>query len=156
MEEKKQEIPPNKKGTCKKGFFVLRQCKKQAIAKCALSKRYICEDCAVEWEGKTVCAEELVKYLKKQGKKPDTTTPTKNRTTYRDDNYYYDTRDDYVIWYYSMRDDFYVNEGYEPFTDFDTSGFSSGSDAEFGGGEFSGGGATAYWDEEGEGDFYDS
>lgn len=156
MEEKQSRQPiGNKKGTCKKGFFVLRQCKKPAIAKCAISNRYICEDCLMEWEGKDVCAEEYVKMMRKEGNK---VSPDEQLNRWQSGQ-----TTDYTLWYYSMRDDFYINEGYEPFDEFDASGFeSSGTsgmgDAEFGGGEFGGAGADASWadDDMSKGGFYDS
>lgn len=134
----------NQKGTCKRGFFVLRLCDKPAIGTCALSQRAICEDCAIEQDGQLVCREEFAKVLKSRGITYD----------YDEEKDFYDM-DDPVIWYYFIRDDFYDNQSYEPFTDYDSGGFDESN--EFGGGEFGGAGASGAWDDgTGKASFYDS
>lgn len=135
-----------KKCTCKRGFFVIRQCGRPAIARCALTHQPICDECSVDYENQKVSREAYVEEMKKQGK---TQTYNKNNAQ----NYYYDN--DPVLWYYFMRDDFYHSHSYQPFNDFDSGSFNDSS--EFGGGEFGGAGASGSWDDEsGVGSMYDS
>ncbi len=142
------QIPQNRRGTCQKGFFVLRKCDKPAIAKCALSRQYICEDCAVQYEGRTVSRDAYAQEMKRLNR-PKPQAPNKI-DTWRDDDGY-----DYALWYYYMREDFYTQNNYRPFNDFDGSAFNDSGD--FGGGEFGGAGASGAWDDEsGAGGFYDS
>jgi len=139
----------NRRGTCQKGFFVLRRCDKPAIAKCALSRRYICEDCAVQYEGKTVSRDAYAQEMKRL-KKPRPNVKNIEVWQNRDDH-----DNDYGLWYYYMREDFYSSNNYEPFSHFDGSAFNNSG--EFGGGEFGGAGASGAWDDEsGSGGFYDS
>ncbi len=136
-----------RKGTCQKGFFVLRRCDKPAIAKCALSKRHICEDCAIEYEGKTVSREAYAQEMKRLNRP----RPQLKSLKQWDNN----SHNDYALWYYYTREDFYTSNNYQPFNSFDNSAFGEGG--EFGGGEFGGAGATGEWDDEsGSGGFYDS
>lgn len=136
-----------KKGNCKRGFFVQRSCNKSAVAKCPVTQKYICEDCAVEYEGKTISREAYVALMKKQGKSQNIQQEISRWQTGEQRHY--------GLWYYYLREDFYESQNYEPFTDFDASAFEDGG--EFGGGEFGGAGASGGWDEEGgKADFFDS
>ncbi|NJL12315.1 MAG: hypothetical protein HC913_04485 [Microscillaceae bacterium] len=141
-ENPEAEIPAGRRGDCQKGFFVLRRCEKPAMAKCALTRRFVCEDCAVKYEDKWVNREAYAQEMQRQNKPRPTYEQEMNRWQTRDDV-------DYALWYYYMRDDFYTSQGFEPF---------SGSDeSSFGGGEFGGAGAEGGWDDEsGPGGLYDS
>ncbi len=148
MEQNPSSSSP--KGQCKRGFFVLRKCQKTAIAKCSLSGRNICEDCAMEIDGQMVCREV---YAKQQ--QPNPAPELIDREL---ENWYYDDTDDDLetaIWYYHMRNSFYTRESYQPFDSQDYGSFDGGN--EFGGGEFGGAGATGSWDDgSGSGSFFDS
>lgn len=100
------------KGTCQRGFFVIRTCQKPAVGLCALSKRYICEDCAIELDGQLVSREE---YYKKR--KADNEEDLASSYDYTHDSL------DYGLWYYYFRDDFYNQGDYVPFDNYDAQAF---------------------------------
>lgn len=122
-------------GTCRRGFFVIRTCDKPAVGFCALSNRYICEDCAMEYEGRLVCREEYYKKRKQENK---------------EEEYYYDNTHndfDYGLWYYFFRDDFYEKEDFAPFDEYDDLAFESSEEGEI----------PPDWEErDSSGGFYDS
>lgn len=142
MDQKPQKSNKAKKTQCamKRGFFVLRQCTKPAVRKCAITGKPICEDHSVHWEGKIISTEAYAAEMKKQGKKGE-----RDLSAWRKGK-----RRNYTLWHYYMREDFYSRQSYEPlmdyeeFDDFDEVGFETE--------------AGEYWDEEegGKGGFYDS
>ena len=131
----------------KKGFFVLKDCGSLSVGHCKICRKEVCENHSKHLieDDRLLCIECFVKHV--QQEKPVIQDEIARWQTGESRNY--------GLWYYYMRDDFYSKENYEPFTDFDANAFNEGSD--FGGGEFGGGGASGFWDDEsGKAGFYDS